>query len=163
MKLRTLFVITGTFRVEGGEVNTVRRMRVPDEDDAAPSEMEHLTIVQERDVSLDRRRANVIAIDYMRRLRQIRLWKTPFGTLIHPSRIREVRTLLEEATQAAAKFNASSPVCKMANCMLIERLHGVRLAAVEGWLARRLKMKDDEAKSFVASFNAAENQTAGAA
>ena len=162
MQLRVLFVITGTIHVEGGDVNEVRK--VPTIDDGTPKRgTEHLTIVQNRDISKDRRRANVITTHYMRELRQIRLWKTPFGTLIHPFRIREARALLEEATQNAAKFNKDSSGCKIANCMLIERLQGVRLAAVEGWLARCLKMKDDDAKSFVTSFDAAEAQNTDAA
>jgi hypothetical protein len=133
LKLKALYVVTGTVRVEGGETNQMTR--VPEKEASTSAHTQ--VIMQERDISKDRRRANVISTDYMRRLRGLRVVKTPFGNLVDPLRYGDVQVLVAQATKDVREFNLSSKGCKLFNCMVVEWLGGNRLAAVSGWLARQ--------------------------
>jgi len=137
--LQRHYIVTGTVRVEGGETNRMKMMPQTDETRVR----EHVTVVQERDISKDRRRANVISTDYMRKLRAIRFIKTPYGALVAPEKLKDLRELLDEVNHDIAVFNKTSTRCRLTNCVLPERLSGERLSAVEGWLARQVK--DDRA------------------
>lgn len=135
VELRPLILVTGTIHAEGGRVHKV--------ESSSGSRF-----VQNRNITKDRRSADVISTTYMRRLRQLRILKTPFGTLVDPAKLGEVKTMINEATSAVAEFNRhESAACVLENCMLWEPLKGARLAAVQGWIARKLMEKDSEVKA----------------
>jgi hypothetical protein len=127
VKLKPLLVVTGTVRVEGGERN---QMSTQSEGGG------HRTVVQDRVVTKDRKRANVIATAYIRRMRRLHVEKTPYGHLIDPTRKQELFDFLDAATKDAREFNATTKSCKLYNCMVWEVLRGNRQAQIEGWLAR---------------------------
>jgi hypothetical protein len=152
LKLRPLVVVTGTIHVEGGEksavVNRVKQAKRPKR--AQGKTM----ITKEQEISPERQEANVIVVNYSRRLRRFVLLRTPFGLLLDPNEQHAVeertRTTLEliqelsaEVTRKAIEFNKTAGgECALMNCWLIEPLAGPRKAAVEGWIARRLHDKD---------------------
>jgi hypothetical protein len=147
--LRPLLVVTGTIRVEGGEQN---RMKQTPTVLTERGDKDRVTVVQERLISKARRRANTISIEYLRRLRRLRIAKTPFGTLVDPTRRAELRALVEDATLAVHQFNkaveAAAEDCELSNCLIVEPLRGERLAAVAGWLARKAKQDPDWKKTL---------------
>jgi hypothetical protein len=138
--LRPLIVVTGTIHVEGGAKNKQTTTNLGEDQTRS-------TIFHEREISKDRRHANVIVIAYLRHLRALRIAKTPFGTLCEPSTLPAIKALLQEATRDVIAFNRKSKVCKLSNCYIWEPLSGNRLAAVEGWLSRRLRDGDPEVKT----------------
>lgn len=153
LKLRPLVVVTGAIHVEGGTTSKQhagepkRRKRSRDNGGRTA------VITKELNVSEDRDRANVIVSEYSRKLRNMRVLWTPFGTLIDPKAPRvwkgDTCTTLEmlqavaaELTRKAVEFNKTSKTVEVTNCWLIEPLAGVRRAAVEGWIARGIAKKD---------------------
>jgi hypothetical protein len=132
VELRPLIVITGTVRVEGGETNTVQK-----------TSSEHagtLTVIMQREISKDRRAANVITTDYMRRLRQLGLLRTPFGVLCSTKQLPEVKQLQMDTGRKVAEYNSTKGrACRLSNCMLWEPLQGARAAAVAAWIDERVK------------------------
>lgn len=140
MQLRPLIVVTGSVHVEGGDENTRQQHRP-----RRVGDVEKITVTHKRVISKDRRAGNVVSTAYMRRLRALRLLKTPYGTLIEPSRLPEVKKMFERATRDVAKFNAKEgATAHLENCLIWEQLRGNRLAAVEGWAARKLRENDLE-------------------
>ena len=134
MPLRPLLVITGSIHVEGGDTHSVRQKRGPKHTNGASTH----TLSHKRTVTDDRRKANVISMEAMRQVRRLRLLRTPFGSLVLPERLAEVKELIADATRRAAEFNASrgpGATARLTNCLLWEPLKGSRLAAVEGWVA----------------------------
>ncbi len=135
MPLRSLIVITGSIHVEGGDTHSVRQKREPKHTNGAATH----TLTHKRTVTADRRAANVISMEAMRQVRRLRLLRTPFGSLVLPERLPEVKELIADATRRAAEFNAArgeNATARLTNCLLWETLRGPRLAAVEGWVAR---------------------------
>lgn len=141
LKLRPLIVVTGTLHVEGG-LKSQRRASAPG--DKRMRGGTRTTVVQDREISAERKAAHVIFATYARRIKGLRIMKTPFGMLVAPDKLREVQALLVELTKRAAVFNKDSKVCKIENCLVWEELAGNRKAALEGWLARRKMEADDE-------------------
>jgi len=141
--LRSLIVVTGTVRIEGGEKNTVRQQRGSTRrtDDGTK-----LVVVHEVRISDDRKKADVITTGYARRVQHIRILKTPFGSLIDPKNLDKVKTMMVRASAAVADFNRIHKATRLSNCMLWEPLKGNRLDAVRGWIDRRLVEKDPEVK-----------------
>lgn len=137
VRLRPLFVLTGTLHIEGGwsstrtETDAVSRARATE-----------TTIVQKRAVSKDRERAHVIFSTYARNVKALRLLKTPFGMLFAPEQVSAVQALIVEMTKKASDFNKTARDCRIENCLVLEPLDGSRKAALEGWLARRRREND---------------------
>lgn len=154
LKLRPLVVVTGTIHVEGGTTSKQSAGASPrrrKRDNGARTAV----ITKELQVSADRDRANVIVSEYSRKLRNMRVLWTPFGTLLDPKASRmwkgETCTTLEvlqaiaaDLTRKAIDFNRTSKTVEVTNCWLIEPLTGVRRAAVEGWIARGVAKKDPD-------------------
>lgn len=156
IRLKPLIVVSGTLHVEGG-LTSSRRVATPDEANGKRGSGKGVrtTIVQDRDVSDDRRRAHVIFATYARRIKTLRLLKTNFGTLVDPARIADVQSLFVDMTKLAADFNKTSAVCKIENCLVWEELTGNRKAAVEGWIARHKQDGDAEVVSALPLLQAA--------
>lgn len=140
---RPLIIVTGTVHAEGGLKSAVRTQAVRDGDRAI--------VTEDRTVSSDRRAANVVATNYMRKLRGLGILRTPWGVLIGPENTRRVRDLLAQATIDAMNFNKAHAGCKLTNTMLVERLAGARLDAVRGYVIRKAKEDDDEVKAAIPS------------
>lgn len=142
LTLKPLFVLTGTLRIEGGKTGKQTDAPIADK---APKGKQRIHTAVTRVVTDDRRRGDVIVSDYLRRIKRLRLLKTPFGTLIEPLHLGELKGLLDEITKSSAAFNESSKTCELTNCLLWEPLRENRKAAVEGWVARQIKKNDPEA------------------
>lgn len=135
--LRPLIIVTGTVHVEGGERNRVRS--------ESTRNGNRQMLVVDRSVTDARHAANVIVVDYGRRLKQVRLLRTPFGTLIDPKRLEDLKRLLAMTSKKIAEFNtARGGTTRLANYVLWEQLAGVRRIAVAGWLEAERKAKDEE-------------------
>jgi hypothetical protein len=137
MDLRSLIVVTGTLHVEGGDKNNA----VKQESEPSRSGRERFTVIQNREISPDRRRGNVLANNFLRSLRGLRTAKTPFGTLLTRDKLSALRELMAKADEDIAKFNSEAEDCKMENCVLFEPLRGIRLAKVAAWLSARPKVR----------------------
>ena len=129
--VRELLVITGTISATGG--NQTRFDRRNDG-----------TRIFDQRVTQDRRRANVIATSYLRKLRALEIVHTDFGRIVDPSKREEVDELIFAATRDAAEFNKASKTCRIVNSLICEKLRGNRKAAVEGWLARKRDDREQE-------------------
>lgn len=140
VELRPLIVVTGTVRAEGGETNTVRNTNKPKEGKTETS----MVISVERTVSKDRRIANVITTDYMRKLRQLRLVKSPFGALISPKDLHAIKQLCADVGRKIAEYNKTTRSCVLTNCVLWENLLANRRLAVAGWIDARIVAEDEE-------------------
>ncbi len=142
MPLRPIIVITGSIRVEGGDKRVAQR-REESSDDLIVRQ----TVTQTREVTKDRRRANVVSTEFMRRVRLMRVINTPFGGLVDAERLKDVKELMTNAAEAVAEFNAGHGVdatARLTNGLLWEPLRGNRLIAVESWLAQGVASKDPE-------------------
>jgi hypothetical protein len=134
MDLKPLIVLTGTLHVEGGLAKTTR---------SKAERANVLTVTEKREVSPDRRRGNVVVTDVMRRIRQIRIVRTPFGTLIDPEQLEALKTVITEASKAVTDFNAKAGNAILANTLLWEPLDGNRLVAVQGWVRKHQRELKD--------------------
>jgi len=135
MALRPLIVITGSIHVEGGDTHSVRQKREPRHANGTATH----ALTHKRTVTDDRRAANVISTDAMRRVRKLRLLWTPFGSLAAVEQLPAVKALVAESTRRAAEFNTKMgpmATARLTNCLVWEHLRGSRLASVEGWIAR---------------------------
>lgn len=113
--------------MEGGEKNRVRA--------ESTRNGNKQTLVVDRSVTADRRAANVIVVDYGRRLAQMALLRTPFGVLVGMKKLEDLKHLLATISKKIAEFNVSrGGSTRLANYVLWERLAGVRQTAVAGWL-----------------------------
>jgi len=137
--LRPLIVVTGTARVEGGERNKVRYK----------GEGTRQVVTVDRQISDDRRAANVIATDHMRRLRGITLLRTPYGVLVDPARLPELKGVLKKLTDKVVKYNSEERQCALTNCVLWEHLKGQRLTAIAGWIDAELAKGDEAIKKVL--------------
>lgn len=127
-----LVVVTGSIYVEGGEKSTRRDLT------ERGKNRDKIRVVQDREVSHDRRQALSIAAGYHRKFQRLRLLRTtPLGTLYDASTLAELKTLFLDLTKRASDFNKDSVECRMLNCLVWEPLVGNRKAAFEGYLARR--------------------------
>jgi len=142
----SIVVVTGLVHVEGGETNSVRQISVRqkgsvevEDAEKIPIAHEMIQIAQSRKITPDRRAANVISTDYMRRLRKIRLARTPYGSLVDRRRLREVKELIENAARDVMQFNREHENARLVNTLLWELLHGNRAAAMEGWLVAEVR------------------------
>jgi hypothetical protein len=141
VELRPLIIVTGTVHVEGGDVIAVRGTR---------HEKARATtrIVLDRQVSSDRRAANVIATDYMRKLRAVRILRTPFGVLVDPKRLDEVKQLIVDVGKRIGEYSAAGKrACVLSNCVVWEHLRGNRLTAVSAWIETKLSRGDEPVKT----------------
>lgn len=140
-------MITGAVHVEGGDTHSA----VQKNGAKKRAGVEQIVVTQRRTVSEDRRAGNVISTDYMRRLRHLRLVKTPYGSLVDPARLADAKALIASATQDVSAFNSQASekarTTTLTNCLIWESLSGNRLAAVEGWVARRLQSADAETRA----------------
>ena len=136
MKLRSLLVVTGTVRIEGGD--TTRQVLPPSDDG------DETVIIRKKSVTDDRRRGNTIATTYMRDLRRILILRTPFGVLIDPKDGPAFDEILREVDRKVSTFNKSSKTCQLVNAVLRERLTGDRKLSIEGWITKQLKEKAPE-------------------
>ena len=143
MELKPLIVITGTIHVEGG-IN--KRTRSQPKRDG-----NKLTVVEDREISSSRRKANVIVTDYMRKLRGVRLLRTPYGTLIDPNSLDAVKTLIDEATNEVEEFNRSARGCELSCTLLWETLKGNRAEKVTSYVERKVSENDKEVCDAVGS------------
>lgn len=141
--LRTLIVVTGTVRIEGGEKNTVRQQLGSSR---RTQDGMKLVVVHEVRISDDRKAADVVTTGYARRVQHIRILKTPFGSLVDPKNLDKIKAMLSKASAAVAEFNREHTATRLSNCMLWEKLGGNRLDAIRGWIDRRLVEKDPEVK-----------------
>lgn len=144
--LRSLIVVTGTVRIEGGEKNTVRQQRGSSRrtDDGMK-----LVVVHEVRISDDRKAADVVTTGYARRVQHIRILKTPFGSLVDPKNLDKIKGMIARASATVAEFNRAHKATRLSNCMLWEQLRGNRLDAIRGWIDRRLVEKDPEVKDAI--------------
>lgn len=124
--LRPLIVITGTLRVEGGE-----RTKTASKVSGNGHKVEQVTV---RNVTTDRRAANVIATNYIRRLRKLIILRTPYGALADKSNFEALNTMLNAASVDVARFNETKRNCSITNTLVMERLEKNRLNAVVGWV-----------------------------
>lgn len=142
MPLRPTIVITGSIRVEGGDKRVAKRR-----EESSDDQVVRQTVTQTREVTKDRRQANVVSTEFMRRVRLLRLINTPFGALVDAERLKDVKELMTNAAEAVTAFNAGHGVgatAHLTNGLLWEPLRGNRLLAVEGWLAQGVANKDSE-------------------
>lgn len=146
LTLRPLLVVTGSLHVEGGEEWETTRQATKDARvtlDGVRSSGERVKTVIDRSVSKDRRKGNVIYLDFYRRLRKIQLCRTPFGALIDPAHKADLLAILDLMDQKIVEFNKASTTCQLTNCVVWDKLAGNRQAGVAGWVARRAR-KDAE-------------------
>jgi len=143
LSLRPLLVVTGSVHVEGGD-----EWESKQRPNGVGRGKEHLKVTIDRTVTKDRRQANVIYLDFYRRLRKIQLCRTPFGALLDPSRKTELLAILDVMDHKIAAFNAESKTCQLTNCVVWEKLAASRQAGVAGWLARRAH-RDGEWRTIV--------------
>lgn len=146
VKLRPFTLLTGSIHIEGGEQN--RSKQAPTIDSAAGADV-HMTVIQDRVVTPDRRKGNTLVTNSMRDLKPYRLLKTPFGTLVEPTKLAALQKLVLETGNRVAEFNDKSTTCKLFNCILLEPLRGIRQSAIEGWLSRRLADGDPEIRKLL--------------
>ena len=142
MPLRPIIVITGSIRVEGGDKRVAQQR-----EESSDALIVRQTVTQTREVTKDRRQANVVSTEYMRRVRLMRVINTPFGGLVDAERLKDVKELMANATEAVAEFNAghgADATARLTNGLLWEPLRGNRLLAVESWLAQGAASKDPE-------------------
>jgi hypothetical protein len=152
MPLRPTIVLTGNIRVEGGDKHVIRQRKEQQNGVNTNHVFEHT-----RQVTKDRLDANVVSTEYMRRVRNLRVLKTPFGSLVDAEKLPQVKELIAEATRAVGAFNArvgSAATARLTNGLLWEPLRGNRLAAVEGWLARGVAEHNAEVIKAVAALAA---------
>lgn len=142
VELRPLIIVTGTARVEGGEKNRVRYK-------AKDGNQNQQVVTVDRQVTQDRRAANVIATDHMRRLRGVTLLRTPYGVLVDPARLPEMKDALNRVSKKIVEYNKAKRACGLTNCILWEHLKGQRLAAVAGWIDAELAKGNDEIKKLL--------------
>lgn len=139
VELRPLIIITGSVHVSGGDTSTVRKR--------GKTEAHAQTIVINREVTEDRRAANVIATDYMRKLRNLRLLWTPYGVLVNPAELAEIRGLLAHVDHRIAAYHqARKRTCELQNCVIWENLKGNRLNRVTGWIEAQIARGSAEVK-----------------
>jgi len=147
MPLRPTIVITGSIRVEGGDKRVAKQR-----EESRDADVVRQAVTQTREVTTDRRDANVVSTGYMRRVRLLRVVNTPFGALIDAEKLKDVKELIASADKAVADFNKQRGVnatAQLTNGMLWEPLRGNRLLAVESWLSRGVAKKDPEAVQAV--------------
>jgi len=132
MQLRPLIIVTGTVHVEGGFTKKVRSSS------GEPGEVES-AVVEDRKIDPDRRAANVIATNYMRKLRAISILRTPFGVLCDSEALDKLKLLIMNVAKDVSEFNRTHSNCHATNTILWEHLRNNRLDAVRGWVSVRLK------------------------
>ena len=141
MPFRPIIVVTGNVSVEGGDHHSVRQKDVAENGSGVMQTLTHT-----REVTTDRKAANVVSTEYARRVRLLCVIKTPFGSLFDAADLAAVKDLISSATRAVAEFNTrvgAQATSRLTNALLWEHLRGNRLAAVEGWLARGVAERNE--------------------
>ncbi len=141
MPLRPLLVITGNISVAGGDHHTVQQTKKATDGNKITHNLLHT-----REVTTDRRAANVVATAYMRKIRGLAALRTPYGALVEAEKLAAVKAMVTSATRDVAAFNervGPGASAQLTNGILWEHLRGNRLGAVEGWIARRVADKDN--------------------
>lgn len=136
--LKPLLVVTGTLHVEGGEKNRVRKNTVRGDNHTQ-------TRIVDRVVDKPRRDANVIVVDYGRRLKErIALLRTPYGVLVSLEKQAALTELIADSTHKIAEWKKAYPnsATRLANYVLVEKLAGIREAAVTAWVLVQRREKD---------------------
>lgn len=141
VQLRPLLVVTGTVHVAGGETSNVRSREAKGRTSAI--------VTTDRRVTPHRKAANVVATDYMREMRNLRILRTPFGSLVAPERQADLEALCARIERKISEYNAVPRFCAAENCVLWERLHGNRLAAVTKWVSDRLAIGDKDVAAVI--------------
>jgi len=160
VNLKGLFILTGIVRVEGGDAHTARQTSTKRKKREGADEK--ITIVHKRIVTADRRAANVISTDYMRRARRLRVLQTPYGGLVLPANLPALQEMIASATKDVAEYNATPDrSAVLSNCLLWEPLAGNRLAAVQGWMQRQLMRGDEDVRAAVSLFSVGGERRAG--
>lgn len=119
-------VVTGTVQVHGGETRKMSSSRGAD----------GAVVAQLHKVRTEAKlRGDVVSARYMRRVRELRVVKTPFGSLVHVDRLPDVKQMLIEANVEIEEFNRTEEGTRLRNCLVWEPLRGNRLHAVKAWLA----------------------------
>lgn len=151
IKLRPLIVLTGAIHISGGD--TSERRDIEDAGNDVPpveGQAQRLMVILKRTVTADRRRGTVRAVHHSRKLRKLRLYKCPLGTLIDPQALPELKAALVAIVKDIAEYNKTSTTCRLDNCYVWEPLAGNRKAAFEGWISRRLAEGDPEVTQALA-------------
>lgn len=148
-----MIIVTGTVRIEGGEKSSVRKQPGSQK---RTSDGNKLVVVQEKQITDDRLKADVVTTGYHRRLQRLRLLKTPFGALVDVKHLDKVKDMIQRASADVAEFNRTHKQSKLANCYLWERLSGNRMEAVRGWIDRQLAEGNAEVKEALAELTASE-------
>jgi hypothetical protein len=156
LKLRPLVVVTGTIHVEGGATSKRRAPAPAVRNGHGKKRVAAKTAVvtEELHVTDDRGRANSIIVTFSRALRKLTILRVPHGLLIDPADLPALQELSRRLTMKTIEFNASAKTAEITNCWIIEPLQGVRRAAVEGWVARRLAKGDKKAVAARAALQA---------
>lgn len=152
MPLRPIVVITGNVRVEGGDRHSVRQSSTNENDSGATQVLTHT-----REVTKDRKAANVVSTEFMRQVRLLCTIKTPWGSLVDAVNLAAVKDLISGATRAVAEFNTrvgAQATSRLTNALLWEHLKGNRLAAVEGWFARGVAERNENVMKAAAALTA---------
>jgi len=119
-------VVTGTVRVQGGETRKMSSSRNGD----------HEIVARLHKIVTDaKRRGDVVAARYMRRVKELRVVKTPFGSLVHTDQLGDIKQMISEANREIEAFNATEEGTALRNCIVWEPLRGNRLQAVKLWCA----------------------------
>lgn len=147
MLKRTYYVVTGTIHMEGGQ-----RVRAR----SRGKGKKKVVVTQERHVTDDRHDAHVIVTRYNKRLEKLQIMKTPYGRLFAATERPAIQAMIADAARDANEFNQGAKTCFLRNFLLLERLRGPRLQAVENWMI--LSAGDDPVKAFMK-----EDRTAAAA
>lgn len=156
LTLRPLIVVTGNIHVEGGISNRGKQSKKD------LGDRDRVVITQEREISRDRRSADVIATNWARTLRGLRLIKTDFGTLVDPARLPDLKEALDDVMRAIGKFNAAAGAgCAVSNCVIWEHLSGNRRTHVAGWLVHRAVEDDAEVLSVLPQIEAVPERAVG--
>jgi hypothetical protein len=142
MELRSLIIVDGTLHVEGGLSKSVRTSKT--------GKGPRIVTTEERDVSTDRRAGNVVAANYMRRIRDLKILRTHWGALVDPENLDKIKGLIAQATRDTLAFNKLHKKCRLENTMIWEPLRGARLDAVVAWIERRIRAGDQEVKDALA-------------
>lgn len=134
VQLRPLLVVTGAIHIEGGYTSEVQT--------SAPGPRGATLSTVKTNKTRARRDADVVASVNSRRVKKLRVLKTPYGLVLHAHSQPTLEAIMRDIARDVAAFNARGEACQMHNCMIFEPLAGARLQGVTGWINWRLRAKD---------------------
>jgi hypothetical protein len=138
-----MIVVTGTLHVEGGLSKSIRTS-------AKGESATRIVTTEERSVSKERREGNVVAANYMRRIRDLNILRTPFGALVDPVNLVRIKNVIAQAKVDSAAFNRLHEKCTVYSTMLWEPLKGTRLIEVLTWIEFKRREGDEEVRNALA-------------